>query len=163
MFCLECNVKLVSEKHKRYHYTECGLSHVYLKNVTTLICPNCNYQEVEIPDPAGLQAEIARRLVSKLSRLNGREFRFLRTFLGHSGADIARLFDVTRETVSRWETGAIKIQGPADIALRYMVLTGKANHDYKVTDLNDILKSRQRIKTLQGKFNNIWQVTCESA
>lgn len=155
--------KTASHKTARYHYIESGLTNIYLRGVTSWSCPKCFSEEVEIPDPAGLQGAIARILVSKEIRLTGKEFRFLRTLLGHSGADVATLFGVSRETVSRWETGALKVPGPADIALRYMVLMGKANHDYKVVDLNEIIESRHRIKYLEAKFQNVWKVESKSA
>ncbi|MGK5087843.1 type II TA system antitoxin MqsA family protein [Bdellovibrionota bacterium FG-2] len=158
MNCSHCNSKTVRGKSTRYHYVESGLSHVYLKGVPLWSCPKCGEEEVEIPDPAGLQDAIARVIVSKESRLTGKEFRFLRSYLGHSGADIAARFAVARETISRWETGALKVPGSADVALRYMVLTGKANHDYKVTDLNEILESRCRIKFLEARFRDEWMI-----
>jgi len=154
---------MTAHRTPRYHYIESGLPNIYLKGVKVWSCPKCGSEEVEIPDPAGLQDAIARALVSKENRLSGKEFRFLRTYLGHSGADIASRFDVSRETVSRWETGALKVPAPADIALRYMVLTGKANHDYKVTDLKEIIESRRRIKFLEAKFHKEWKIEDKSA
>ena len=161
--CSQCDSKMTSHKANRYHYVESGLSNIYLKGVTMWSCPNCDADEVEIPDPAGLQDALARTLVSKASRLTGKEFRFLRTYLGHSGADVATRFTVSRETISRWETGTLKVPGPADIALRYMVLMGKANHDYKIVDLNEILESRRRIKFLEAKFHNHWKIEDKTA
>lgn len=163
MDCSNCTAKLVANKSARYHFIESGLPNIYLKGVTIWSCPKCDNEEVEIPDPAGLHDSIARMLVSKENRLTGKEFRFLRTYLGHSGADIGARFDVSRETVSRWETGALKVPASADLALRYMVLTGKANHDYTVTDLNEILESRRRIKLLEAKYKNEWRVESKSA
>ena len=158
MICSHCNSKMTVRKSGRYHYVESGLTNIYLRDMTMWSCPKCGAEEVEIPNPAGLQDIIARTLVSKESRLTGKEFRYLRTSLGHSGADIAARFEVTRETVSRWETGVLKVPAPADIALRYMVLMGKANYNYKVTDLNEILESRRRIKFLEAKFKNEWKI-----
>ncbi len=163
MNCPSCDAKMTAEKVSRYHYVESGLTNIYLKGMTLWSCPECGSEEVEIPDPSGLQDAIARALVSKESRISGKEFRFLRTYLGHSGADVATRFAVSRETVSRWETSALKVPGTADIALRYMVLTGKANHDYKVTDLNEILDSRRRIKYLDARFKNEWKIENRSA
>lgn len=163
MICSHCNSKMTAQKSGRYHYVESGLTNIYLRGMTVWSCPECGAEEIEIPDPAGLQDALARVLVSKESRLTGKEFRYLRTHLGHSGADIAARFAVSRETVSRWETGALKVPGPADIALRYMVLMGKANYDYKVTDLNEILESRRRIKYLEAKFQNEWKIENKSA
>ena len=163
MNCSECNAKMTQNKASRYHYVESGLTNIYLRGMTAWSCPECDADEIEIPDPAGLQDAIARALVSKESRMTGKEFRFLRTYLGHSGADIATRFTVSRETVSRWETGAIKIPGPADVALRYMVLMGKANHSYKVVDLNEIFESRRRLKIIEAKFQKHWKVEGKTA
>lgn len=163
MICSQCDSKMTSRKATRYHYVESGLANIYLRGVTIWSCPKCDADEVEIPDPSGLQDAIARALISKESRLTGKEFRFLRTYLGHSGADIATHFAVSRETVSRWETGTLKVPGTADIALRYMVLMGKANHDYKVVDLQEIIESRRRIKVIEAKFQNHWRVEGKTA
>lgn len=163
MNCPNCNSKMTAQKLNRYHYIESGLSNIYLKSITQWLCHQCESEEVEIPDPSGLQDAIARALVSKERKLNGREFRFLRTYLGYSGAEIASRFAISRETISRWETGVLKPPGPADIALRYMVLTGKANHNYKVTDLNEILESRRRIKLLEAQFQNEWKIENKAA
>jgi YgiT-type zinc finger domain-containing protein len=163
MTCSQCNSKMTAKKSSRYHYIESGLINIYLKGMVIWSCPQCDCEEVEIPDPSGLQNIIARTLISKENRLTGKEFRYLRTYLGHSGADIASRFSVSRETVSRWETGVLKVPGPADIALRYMALMGKANFNYKVVDLNEILESRRRIKYLEARFQKEWKIEDKSA
>ena len=163
MICSVCNEKMSKSKTTRYHYVESGLTNVYLVGVTVWSCPKCSNEEVNIPDPAGLQRAIAHMLVSKESRLNGKEFRFLRTYLGHSGEDVATRFDVARETVSRWETGNVKLSGTADLALRHMVMFGEANHDYRVVDLKQILDARRRIKHLEAKFQTHWKITDKTA
>lgn len=158
MNCYECNTKMKETKPTRYHYIESGLENLYLKGVTVWECPACGSRDVEIPDPSGLQKVIAHGLVSKKAMLTGREFRFLRTYLGHSSEDMAHRLKVARETISRWENGTIRIPGPADLAVRHMVLLNAANHDYKVVDLVQILESRRIIRDLEIKFNKHWQM-----
>jgi hypothetical protein len=35
-------------RHKRYHYTECGLDNVYLENVEVRVCPACGLESPRI-------------------------------------------------------------------------------------------------------------------
>lgn len=103
MKCSECGGKLASKK-VRYHYTDCGLSNVWLANVTVRTCEACGDEEVVIPDMPGLHQRIAELLATKEARLKPEEIRFLRVHLGLSGKDFAELLSVRPETVSRWET-----------------------------------------------------------
>jgi putative zinc finger/helix-turn-helix YgiT family protein len=158
MNCFECNTKMKETKPTRYRYVESGLDNLYLKGITVWECPECGSKEIEIPDPSGLQRVIAHGLVSKKAMLTGKEFRFLRTHLGHSSEDMAHRLGVTRETISRWENSSIKITGPADLAARQMVLLNAKNHDYKIVDLVQIIESRRRLRELEIKFNKHWQM-----
>ena len=51
------------------------------------------------------------------------EIRFLRKYLGWSTADFASRMGTARETVSRWESGAVPMGSQADRLLRLLVAT----------------------------------------
>jgi DNA-binding transcriptional regulator YiaG len=94
-----------------HHYIECGLRNVWLLGVDVFECLNseCNDEGVIVPQLDQLHDAIARKVASQEQKLLPQEIRFLRTYLGFSGADFARYISVSPETVSRWENGNLKI------------------------------------------------------
>lgn len=85
-----------------YHYQECGLNNIYLKN---------GYHEIDTPygkavsitDAEGLNKAIAHNLITYKPRLTGSEFRFLRKQLELSQAKLAVLLSNTEQAVALWE------------------------------------------------------------
>lgn len=148
MNCSECGAKIKNSKSQSYHYIECGLSNVYLSKINVWSCGECGAIEAEIPSIEILHREIARLLVTKKSRLNDTEFRFLRTYLGLSGKDFAMRLGVTPETVSRWENKKVDIPLSVDSLLRHMALLNRKNHDYSVETLSKALESRQLLRKM---------------
>ena len=148
MRCSECGSKMKKTKSNDYHYIECGLRNVYLSKVNVWLCESCGSEEAEIPGVEFLHREIARLLVTKKTKLNETEFRFLRTYLGLSGKDFADRIGVSPETVSRWENKKMEIPLSVDCLLRHMVLLNKKNHDYSVESLSETLESRQRLRKM---------------
>ena len=68
--------------------------------------PKCGEHEVAIPRIEDLHRTIAQAVIAKRERLTPAEIRFLRKFLGWSGADFAAHVGTTPETVSRSKTAA---------------------------------------------------------
>ena len=91
--CPNCRAPMTSVIG-RHRYTECGLDNVELDGVETRTCPNCNETAVAIPSIEELHRVIAFQLAVKRGRLAPAEFRFLRTYLGHSRADFAEKIGV---------------------------------------------------------------------
>lgn len=85
-----------------YHYQECGLNNIYLKN---------GYHEIDTPygkavsitDVEGLNKAIAHNLITYKPRLTGSEVRFLRKQLELSQAKLAILLSNTEQAVALWE------------------------------------------------------------
>ena len=104
---------------KPYHYTECGLESVYLLDgfeiEETAYGWAGRFQNVD-----GLHKAIAMDLIHGTRRLNGNEFRFLRTELGLTQANLGNMLDVDSQTVARWEKGQSEVSGPADKMLRFL-------------------------------------------
>jgi len=104
---------------KPYHYTECGLESVYLLDgfeiEETAYGWAVRFQNVD-----GLHKAIAMDLIHGTRRLNGNEFRFLRTELGLTQANLGNMLDVDSQTVARWEKGQSGVSGPADKMLRFL-------------------------------------------
>lgn len=86
---------------KGYHYTESGLTNVWLANGYTV--RKTKYGEgVSIQDADGLHRALARVLSNK-ARLTGTEVRFLRKELGLSQRGLGELLGVSDQAVALWE------------------------------------------------------------
>ncbi len=109
-----------------YHFTDSGLSNVYLAGIRYFVCKKCDKQAAQIPAVKELMREIARAIVEKEAPLGGPEIRFLRKRLGKTSADFARIVGVVPEQVSRWENGANPPEKSADKLIRvcYSLLSG---------------------------------------
>jgi DNA-binding transcriptional regulator YiaG len=85
-----------------YHYTQCGLDNVWLQNgYRTEVTPYG--RAVAVHDVDGLHALLAAKLVEKPGQLTGKEFRFLRSWLGLTQEALAQQMGVTEGAVSLWE------------------------------------------------------------
>lgn len=90
-------------KKGEHHYTECGLTSVYLRDVMIYRCTKCSAVEPEIPAAGILHRVIALRIAKKKNLLTGGEVRFLRKFCGYSAAEFAEILGSSTSVVSRWE------------------------------------------------------------
>ncbi len=104
-----------------YHYSECGLPNVYLKN--GFILEQVDGEEyLSIEDVDGLHHAIALQLAEKKQSLTGREFRFFRQLFNHSRRVLGELLGVDQQTVGRWEKGESAIPKTVDAAIRQLYL-----------------------------------------
>jgi len=86
---------------KMYHYTECGLSNVWLQNGYS-VKEIDGHKAVSISDADQLHEVIGRTLANK-PYLKATELRFLRKELGLSQSRLAALLGTSEQTVSLWE------------------------------------------------------------
>lgn len=85
-----------------YHYTECGLRNIYLKNGYWI--RRAPYGEtVSIESMQDLHDAIACDLIYYKPKLTGAEFRFLRNELLMSQKRLAELLSTSEQTLSLWE------------------------------------------------------------
>ncbi len=85
-----------------YHYRECGLKQVWLRN---------GYRQIETPYGEAIEIEnveelhrtIARLLLLSRPRLSGSEFRFLRRELNLSQAALAEMLGNSGQSIALWE------------------------------------------------------------
>ena len=122
-------------KRENYRYDAVGLPGITLKDIKVSRCPKCGEYEVAIPQIEDLHRLIARAVIAKRERLTPEEIRFLRKFLGWSGADFGAHMGTTPETVSRWENGGTPMGVTADRLLRLMVAAGQPKTDYSLETL----------------------------
>jgi putative zinc finger/helix-turn-helix YgiT family protein len=130
-----------------FDYSSCGLP-VTLVNVEVGRCEACGGSEVAIPAIEQLHRLIAHDVATKRERLTPQEIRYLRKWLGHSGADFAAVVGVTPETVSRWENGGLEMALPAERLLRLLVLATDAPAKDYSQDIRDVGQSAAKPLTL---------------
>jgi DNA-binding transcriptional regulator YiaG len=107
-------------------------------------CPNCGDYEVAIPAVDELNSLLAHAVINRRRRLNGGEIRFLRSHLGYSGADFAKLIGSSPSTVSKWESDSQPIGHHADLLLRALVVMGKQVTDYSIDTFKEISAASQK-------------------
>ena len=117
---------------RMYHYTDCRLDYVYLKNgyvgMETAYGPASGITDVE-----GLHRVIGVYLVKYKPRLTGAEVRFLRNHLDLSQGYLGQLIGVAENSVRAWENLRGRIAKPAERLLRALVI-GKV-HSVEISEL----------------------------
>jgi DNA-binding transcriptional regulator YiaG len=88
--------------------------------VQSRVCDKCETNRVEIPDPEGLTAAVVVARVTNRVKLNGSEIKFIRKAMEMPAKEVAKLLDVSEETISRWENGHQPIGGANEKIFRYM-------------------------------------------
>jgi putative zinc finger/helix-turn-helix YgiT family protein len=149
MNCLSCGKEMEVRREKRRY--DIGLDEpITLEEVEVAHCPNCGEECVSVSRPEDLHRYVALRVASKKERLTPKEIRFLRTHLGYSSSDFAKVMSVEPATVSRWERVA-KPQDLGNVAerlLRVLVLTNKPRERYPLEELGSAEASPIKIRML---------------
>jgi putative zinc finger/helix-turn-helix YgiT family protein len=136
--CRNCGKAEMKSGAETYLYKESGLPSVVLVGVEVRRCPSCGHHELVLPRLTELHRTIAHALIHKHSRLSGAEVRYLRKYLGWSGADFARHVGVHPSTVSNWENDKDPIGSASDRLLRLMLVHGAPVEDYSLDELTKI-------------------------
>ena len=116
--CPNCNVEKMIKVIGDYHFTESGLSNLYLKEWPLFRCGNCDVEMPLLPDSDGFTVWLAEQLIKQRERLCGEDVLFLRKGLGFTGAKLADFLGVNRVEVSRWENNRQPISFQSDFYLR---------------------------------------------
>jgi putative transcriptional regulator len=140
--CRTCGKAEMTTRTETYLYTESGLPNVVLVGVEVRRCPSCGHHELVLPRVTELHRTIAQAVIHKPARLSGAEVRYLRKYLGWSGADFARHVGVDASTVSNWENDKDPIGSSSDRLLRLMVAHGTPVEDYSLDELTKIEDER---------------------
>jgi len=151
MKCLECGGLLVTRREN--HKYPCGLPYVTLENIEVRHCKACGETSYVIPKIEKLHRVLALMVIEKQGKLTGDEIRFLRKYLGWSGADFAWNSGVTPETTSRWENGHQDMGPAAERLLRLCVLHMKPVdvYPFKELETTDEKPKPVPLKVVQGK------------
>lgn len=116
----KCTMKKTVEDHV---YSESGMDHVILRNVSEYTCPEDGTSFVQIPAMGQLHRALALALAEKPTRLIPSEVRFLRDHLGLTNTQFAELMGVTPTQSSRW-TNSDPIGTQAERFLRVLATLG---------------------------------------
>ena len=134
MKCDECGGQVTTERNAVRRYDIGGLPHVELHGIEASRCAACGKDGIAIPRIAQLHRALAEHFVKQQRMLAPSEIRFLRKHVGLSSVDLAKRMGVTRETVSRWESGGKPMGAVADRLLRLIVVTHEPPESYAVDD-----------------------------
>ena len=130
-----------------YHYTESGLSHVYLVNGFNIeVIDGEEYTSID--NMNGLHNIIAQAIVDSSSPLTNEQFKFLRVELNLSQRSLAISFGVDEQTIARYEKNKTKIPRTTDASLRSIYMESLDKKNLLVTFLN----YWPMLKRLQKKF-----------
>jgi DNA-binding transcriptional regulator YiaG len=144
--CGECG-KAMHGRRENYHYTECGLQTVNLKNILVFHC-ECGAITARIPAMAALHRAITFSLITKGSLLSGEEVRFLRKMAGLTGMELAKALGVHKATLSKWETDKRNITKNSDGSLRLICFVGMVQNLLQQKDM--VPKFAEEIKQLSA-------------
>lgn len=104
-----------------YHYTECGLQNVFIRGLAPIIDDDGD-EVIQIPSINGLHIAIAEGIVTHEKGISGDELRFLRTEMGYTQAELARVVHVDKQTIGRWERGDTPLDSTAEVVVRKLAI-----------------------------------------
>ena len=111
-------------KKQDYHYTECGLDNVVVADADFDIIDDDGEKIIQIPAVGMLHKAIAEGLINQTGSLSGTEIRFLRTEMGMTQAELAKLLHRDTQSVGRWERDECPIEPTQDMTLRQIARDG---------------------------------------
>lgn len=123
MICPDCNKK-TKKVRADYTYHESGLDNVLLENISMYAC-SCGNTFPIISNVRQLHDLIAENIIKKPERLSGKEARFLRKEMGVKAIDFAKLLNVSKVTISRWENENKPISIISDKLIRSIFILQK--------------------------------------
>lgn len=104
---------------KTYRYTASGLDNVELVNLPACI-DDAGEECITIKNVNQLHKAIATSIVGRPRGIAGRELRFLRTEMGMTQAEFAKVVNRDVQTVGRWERGETAIEPNAETIIRLL-------------------------------------------
>lgn len=134
-----------------YHYQGCGLPNVYLQNGYELVETPYG-QGVTFHDLDGLHSALGAAIVGSPHPMVGHEFRFLRTEMELSQAELAAALGCDEQSVARWEKGKSKqVNAPAERLLRLLYKHSKLG-EKRFASLLESLQDLERTPPAPRRF-----------
>ncbi|HDL6960891.1 TPA: helix-turn-helix domain-containing protein [Yersinia enterocolitica] len=142
-----------------YHYTESGLTTVWLANGYHYDVIN-GEQFTSIDDVDGLHRLIGKILVNRCKALVADEIRFIRVEMNMSQKVLATLLGVDIQTVARWEKGQTSLPRTADVALRALYAesideTSDVGHLLRILVDSQVQQSMEKL--VFEERGHVWQ------
>jgi len=104
-----------------YHYTESGLDNVVIEGVDP--CKDDDGDAViTIENVTGLHKAIAQAIVDHNAGISSAELRFLRTEMGMTQAELARIVHHDSQSIGRWERSEHPIEPTAEALIRLLAI-----------------------------------------
>lgn len=104
-----------------YRYTECGLDNVLIEGMVP--CKDDEGDDVcTIPNILGLHKVIAESIISREAGMTGAELRFIRTEMGMTQAELAKVVHNDAQTIGRWERNEFPIDQTAEALIRLLAI-----------------------------------------
>jgi putative zinc finger/helix-turn-helix YgiT family protein len=107
-----------------------------------LECPKCGEVVLDLDDVGRAELAVAQSLATE-GPVDGETFRFMRKVLGLKAVDVASLFGVAPETVSRWETGARDVDKGSWALLGTMVVERINGQENTLQRLRSLSKGKR--------------------
>ena len=104
---------------QKYRYTESGLDNVVIEGIE-VVRDDLDDTVYCIPNVRGLHRAIAYAIITRDSGISEKELRFLRTEMGFTQEQLAKILRVARVTVTRWETAEKPIGQHAEFIVRML-------------------------------------------
>lgn len=105
----------------RHHYTECGLSNVFISGIRTEKDDDGD-EIITIPAINELHEVIALAIVTHSSGMSGEELRFLRSEMGLTQAQLAATVNRDKQSIGRWERGEVEIDSASETVVRRLAI-----------------------------------------
>jgi putative zinc finger/helix-turn-helix YgiT family protein len=125
--CVECGGTKLRSGVVVYEKTVGDVKFV-VEGVPAEICDSCGEDYVSYGDLGRAEIAVAAELARRGLR-SGESFRFMRKALGLKSGELAELFDLQPETVSRWEKGTQKLDPRAFALLGSLVVDRLAGRE----------------------------------
>lgn len=103
-----------------FKYTDAGLDNVIVIQPEPPAIDDMGERTFVVRNLPGLHAAIASAIIGKDRQMSGGEFRFLRTEMGLTQAELGRIVHREGLTVSRWEREESPIDEMADVLVRIL-------------------------------------------
>ncbi|EMO2348194.1 TPA: helix-turn-helix domain-containing protein [Acinetobacter baumannii] len=151
-----------------YHYEECGLSNIWLRNGFTIENDEDYGELVSIESVHELHNAIGLFLITQKPDLNGEEIRFLRKELNLSQKNLAGLLGVSETSIRHWEADRGLIGKPTELLLRALYKE-HVQADGKLRSMIESLNHQERtlvpseISFSYGNNHSWHQTNCEIA
>jgi len=145
--------------NNNYHYTQCGLDYVHLKNGFT-VEETAYGKAVSFDNIQGLDRAIAEEVSKHVGTLSGQEVRYIRSYMDMAQTKLASLIGKKdAQPVANWEKGKTPIPDTENFLLLHIFrqyLSSNSNYVDMINELNEREKNEADLSLSFEDTNNGW-------